>query len=382
MADLGLREVAGPLAHGGWINRLAASRAFQRFCARVPLLRRVVRAEGAALFDLMQGFVRSQVLSVLVETRLLHRLAEAPALPGPLAVRTGLPEDRLRVLLQAGAAMGLLRRHRDGAYGLARRGAAFVAVPGLEDLVRHHSVLYADLTDPMAFFRGSTDPDLARFWPYVLGGQGGADQAARYSDLMAETQALVAEDTLDALPLTGIRHLMDVGGGTGAFLRAVHARHPRMDLTLFDLPHVVAGARLPPGAKVVPGSFRDGVLPQGADAISLIRVLYDHADSTVLALLSAIYEVLPARGTLIVSEPMSGGARPDPQTDVYFAVYTLAMRTGRTRSADEIAKLARAVGFEGVKPLSSLRPYVTCALTAQVGSKLSIRNSTESVYSS
>jgi demethylspheroidene O-methyltransferase len=366
MAGLDVRDLPGPLSQGGWVNRLAASRGFQRFCARVPILRRVVRAEGAALFDLMQGFVRSQVLSALVETRVLHRLAETSALPGPLSVLTGLPEDRLRVLLQAGAAMGLLRRERDGAYTLARRGAAFLGVPGLEDLVRHHGVLYRDLSDPVAFFCGATDPDLARFWPYVLGGQGGADQAARYSDLMAETQALVAEDTLDALSLSGIRHLMDVGGGTGAFLRAVHARYPQTELTLFDLPVVVAGARLPAGARVVPGSFRDGVLPGGADAISLIRVLYDHADTTVAALLASARAALPPGGQLIVSEPMSGGARPDPQTDVYFSVYTLAMRTGRTRSPAEIADLARAAGFEGVKTLSSLRPYVTCVLTARV----------------
>lgn len=263
MSDAGLLGDTVAPVPGGWINRLAASRAFQRFCARVPGLRRIVRAEGAALFDLMQGFVQSQVLSALVETRLLHRLSQTAAAPAALARLSGLPEDRVAILLQAGAAMGLLRRERDGAYALARRGAAFLGVPGLEDLVRHHAVLYADLADPVAFFRGVTDPDLARFWPYVLGGQGGAGEAQRYSHLMAATQALVAEDTLDAVPLAGVRQLMDVGGGTGAFLRAVHARHPGLALTLYDLPAVVAGAQLPPGARVVPGSFRDGALPPG-----------------------------------------------------------------------------------------------------------------------
>lgn len=366
MSDAGLLGDTVAPVPGGWINRLAASRAFQRFCARVPGLRRVVRAEGAALFDLMQGFVQSQVLSALVETRLLHRLSQTAAAPAALARLSGLPEDRVAILLQAGAAMGLLRRERDGAYALARRGAAFLGVPGLEDLVRHHAVLYADLADPVAFFRGVTDPDLARFWPYVLGGQGGAGEAQRYSHLMAATQALVAEDTLDAVPLAGVRQLMDVGGGTGAFLRAVHARHPGLALTLYDLPAVVAGAQLPPGARVVPGSFRDGALPPGADAISLIRVLYDHADATVAGLLARVRAALPPGGRVIVSEPMSGGARPDPQTDVYFAVYTLAMRTGRTRSQAEVAGLLRAAGFEGIAAPASLRPYVTCVVTGKV----------------
>lgn len=354
-----------PPAPAGWINRLAASRGFHRLCARVPGLRRILRAEGASLFDLMQGFVRSQVLTALVESRLLHRLADAPAAPAALAVPTGLPEDRLAVLLQAGAALGLLRRGRDGRFGLARRGAAFLAVPGLEDLVRHHRVLYADLADADAFFRGTTNPALARFWPYVLGGEAGAAEAARYSELMARTQALVAEDTLDAVPLAGIRRLMDVGGGTGAFLRAVHARAPRLALALFDLPEVVARAQVPPGTRLFAGSFRDGALPEGADAISLVRVLYDHDDATVAALLAAVRAALPPGGRLIVSEPMSGGARPDPQTDVYFAVYTLAMGTGRTRSAEQIATLCAAAGFSGISAKRSLRPYVTAVLTAR-----------------
>lgn len=365
MADLGLAAPRAAPAPAGWANRLAASRAFQRFCARVPGLRRILRAEGAAIFDLMQGFVRSQVLAALVEARLLHRLAEAPAAPAALAPAAGMPEERLAILLQAGAALGLLRRGRDGRFALARRGAAFLGVPGLEELVRHHRVLYADLADPLRFFRGETDPGLARFWPYVLGGQAGAAEAARYSELMARTQALVAEDTLDRVSLAGIRHLMDVGGGTGAFLRAVHARAPRLALTLFDLPAVLAHARVPPGTRLVAGSFRDGPLPAGADAVSLVRVLYDHADATVAALLAAVRAALPPGGRLILSEPMSGGDRPDPQTDVYFAVYTLAMGTGRTRSPARIAELCRQAGFVGIEEKPSFRPYVTSVLLAR-----------------
>jgi demethylspheroidene O-methyltransferase len=365
VAELGLPMEPAVAPPAGWINRLAASRGFQRFCARVPGLRRMVRAEGAAIFDLMQGFVRSQVLMALVEARLLHRLAAGPAAPDALARAAGLPADRMVVLLRAGAALGLLRLGRDGRFRLARRGAAFLGVPGLEDLVRHHRVLYGDLADPLAFFAGRTDPELARFWPYVLGGKGGEAEAARYSRLMASTQALVAEDTLDRLSLAGLRHLMDVGGGTGAFLRAVHARAPKLALTLFDLPEVLREARVPPGTRVIPGSFRDGALPEGADAIALVRVLYDHDDATVAGLLARVRAALPPGGLLAVSEPMSGGARPDPQTDVYFSVYTLAMGTGRTRSAERIAELCRGAGFTDIAQKISDRPYVTRVLTAR-----------------
>ncbi len=363
----------GPFAPG-WTARLIARPGFQRFAARVPGLRRIARAEGAALFDLMQGFVRSQVLMALVELRLLHRLADAPATAAVLAPGSGVAPERMQVLLQAGAGVGLLKRRRDGRFALARRGAAFLGVPGLEAMVRHHAVLYRDLADPAAFLRGESEPELARFWPYVFGAAAADDPEAaqRYSGLMADSMALVAADTLRSVRLKGVRHLMDIGGGTGTFLAAVGAACPDLELSLFDLPEVVAGA--PPvlrGAGIAgrvtihAGSFRDDPLPEGADAISLVRVLYDHGDDTVAALLRAVHGVLPPGGRVIVSEPMSGGARPDPSTDVYFAIYTLAMRTGRVRSPAEIRTALADAGFAETAPSRGDRPYVTQVMTAR-----------------
>ncbi len=366
MTDLGLG--AGPVPKAqrpGWAARLALQPWFHRLCARVPGLRGIARAEGEALFSIVSGFVQSQALLALVELRVMHRLAEGPA--GLTALARGeVPLDRMAILLQAGAALKLIRRRGDQ-WQLTARGAAFLTVPGLEAMVRHHPVLYRDLTDPVAFFRGETAPELAGFWPYVFGAGGAADPslAARYSTLMSDSQGLVAEDTLRLVDFRGITRLMDVGGGTGAFLAAVGRAHPAIALTLFDLPAVVAGARLGPQVQIVPGSFRDDPLPVGADAISLIRVLYDHADATVADLLAAVHAALPPGGRLIISEPMSGGARPDPATDVYFAIYTLAMRTGRTRSGAEIADLCRVAGFEGVRLHPGQRPFITSAVTAR-----------------
>ncbi len=354
-------------ASSGWVARLALQPWFHRLCARVPGLRGIARAEGEALFSIVSGFVQSQALLALVELQVLHRLVDAPQNTARLAALAGVPADRMVVLLQAGAALRLIRRKGE-LWRLTPRGAAFLTVPGLEAMVRHHPVLYRDLTDPVAFFRGESQAELAGFWPYVFGAGGAADPAlaARYSQLMSDSQALVAEDTLRLVDFRGITHLLDVGGGTGAFLAAVGHAHPHLRRTLFDLPAVVAGApgRLGPGVAVVPGSFRDDPLPAGADAISLIRVLYDHSDATVAGLLQACYRTLPPGGRLIISEPMSGGARPDPATDVYFTIYTLAMQTGRTRSPAEIAALLGSAGFVAVTPARSLRSFVTSTLTA------------------
>ncbi|MEM7547272.1 MAG: methyltransferase [Pseudomonadota bacterium] len=355
-----------------WRNRKAADPGFQSWAAGVPLARGAARKDGEALFDLVAGFVHSQALMALVELGVLDALRTDDLGARTLAARAAVPDDRMVVLLNAGVALDLLERVGEN-YGLSRKGAALIGAPGLTDMIRHHRVLYRDLEDPAAFLRGETETELAGFWPYVFGAAGAEDPetAARYSHLMAESQRMVAEETLRAISLKDVNRLMDVGGGTGAFLTAAGAKYPDLRLTLMDLPAVVpeaterfARAGLAPRATIRPGDFRQGDLPDGADAISLVRVLYDHGDETVAKLLADVREALPQGGRLIISEPMTGGAVPTRPGDVYFAFYCMAMRTGRARSADEIAALLTAAGFAKIRRPLALRPFITTALEA------------------
>jgi demethylspheroidene O-methyltransferase len=357
----------------GWLLKMAASRRFQAWAARVPLVRRLARAEGAALFDIVAGFVNAQVLMALVELRVLHQLQGGPLSSRHMAERCAVPVERMHILLQAGAGLGLLKRLRDGRFDLSLRGASLLGVPGLPAMILHHRALYSDLADPVAFMRDGKDTKLAQFWPYVFGAAGAEDPqvTATYSELMADSQVLVAEDVLRMVSLSGIKRLMDVGGGTGAFLAAVGVAYPALKLDLFDLPVVLDGAGrrlaqagLSERVRLHPGSFRDDPLPKGADAISLIRVLYDHDDSTVLHLLQSVRAALPSGGRLIIAEPMSGGDAPSRTTDVYYAIYTLAMQTGRTRSSEEIASLLAASGYTNICIKTGFRPFVTSSVTA------------------
>ncbi len=354
------------------IARIIAKPGFQRWAAHFPLTRGVARREGEALFDLVQGFVSSQVLFAIVRLELIHRLMEGPMTAGQLAQGSGVPVERMQRLVQAGAALGLMRRRGD-LFSVTQKGAALIGVPGLEQMILHHDVLYRDLSDPVEFLKGNKETELAGFWPYVFGAEGATDPetTAVYSDLMAKSQGLVAQDTLRAIKLDGIQMMLDVGGGSGAFAEAAATAYPDLKVTLFDLPKVVdaASTRLSSSAvkdriKASAGSFRDDPLPQGAEAISLIRVLYDHEDTTVVALLEAAFATLPSGGRIIISEPMSGGQTPEKSGDVYFAFYCMAMRTGTVRSQNRIAELLKTTGFSDVQTPKSARPFVTSVVTA------------------
>lgn len=362
----------GASRRSGRLTRLVASRGFQKWAARFPLTRRLVRSEGEAMFDLVAGFCHSQILQAFVRLKLPQILLDREMTAQALATEVDVPQDRMPVLLAGAESIGLIKRRRSGRYALTTRGAALAGVPGLAGMIDHHDVLYLDLADPVAFFRGEVETELAEFWPYVFGAGGATDPqtTATYSQLMADSQVLVAEDTLAMVDLSDAAQLLDVGGGTGAFLASVGAAHPDLQMTLFDLPAVApaaterfAQAGLSERVDIVTGSFRDEPLPRGADLISLVRVLYDHADETVLELLQAAHDALPEGGRILISEPMTGGQTPQRAGDAYFALYCMAMRTGRARSSGQIAALLEQAGFTQIQTPKARRPFITSVVT-------------------
>lgn len=371
-----MTDIGSPLPRfwpTNWLTRLVARPSFQDWVNRTPGLSRIARKDGAELFGIVQGFVRAQTLFAMVQLDIPRQLMSGPMTADDLGQFAGLSTDRMALLLKAASGIGIVKRRRDASFALTRQGAALVGVPGLQDMILHHGAFYRDMADPVGLLAGDRETELSAFWPYVFGAGGATDPAVtdRYSNLMAETQAMVARDTLQAVSLKDVSCLMDVGGGSGAFLIEAGRQHPNLEMVLFDLPAVmpsakqrVASAGMANRITLAGGSFRDDALPDIGDAVSLVRVLYDHSDDTVKALLRRVHDALPTGGRLIISEPMSGGAEPDAITDVYFAFYTLAMRTGRTRSSAEIAELVRGAGFKSIQTPRTPRSFVTSVLTA------------------
>ncbi|CAO4136790.1 Demethylspheroidene O-methyltransferase [Methylorubrum extorquens] len=372
-----------PVKRRGWRerwlafrNRTVASPGFQRWAAGFLLTRRIARRNTRALFDLCADFVYAQVLFACVRLDLFALLRDGPLAPDALARRLDLPADRALTLLKAAASLDLITRLPDGRFALADLGAALIGNPSVAAMIEHHAMLYADLADPVALLRGGAGPTrLGRYWPYAEASEAaqlGSDSVAAYSGLMAASQALIADDVLDALPLADRVCLMDVGGGEGVFLAQAARRHPGLALRLLDLPPVAkrAGARLAAkglGNRVtcLGRSFLGASLPPGADAITLVRVVHDHDDAVALALLRAAHAALPPGGLLAIAEPMAGTPGAEPVGDAYFGFYLLAMGSGRPRTADELTAMLTQAGFNEIRERPTRRPLLARLITAK-----------------
>ncbi len=357
-------------------NRVLSNPAFQRWAASFPLTRWRARRRARELFDIVAGFVYSQILYACVRLNLFEILAEGTQSLDELAARLKLPREGARRLLRAAASLRLVESRGRDRYSLGELGTAMLGNPPIAAMVEHHALAYADLRDPVALLRGELDTRALRaYWAYV----GQAEPAkvdphavSAYSQLMADSQCLIADDILDAYPLDRHRCLLDIAGGEGAFLSRVAQRWPHLQLILFDLPAVAERARarfaregLSGRAQTIGGDVHRDPLPRGADLVSLVRVLHDHDDQRAEGFARAAYEALVPAGRLLVAEPMAGTPGAEPIGDAYFGFYLLAMGSGRPRTPAEIAQLLKQVGFKKVRKLPTRRPILTQVILAQ-----------------
>jgi demethylspheroidene O-methyltransferase len=359
-----------------WRDNLLGNPRFQRWATVFPLTRLVARQQTRALFDLCAGFVYSQVLLACVRLGLFDLLRGGPLTPEELSARIGLSPDATKRLLAAAASLRLVEGRGRNRFGLGVLGAMLTSTPAIAAMVEHNTLLYDDLSDPVALLRGEAGAtEISRYWPYArqAGRDVQPDQVAAYSEFMSVSQSLIADEVLDAFPLTSHRCLLDVGGGEGTFLAAAARRAPGLRLQLFDLPPVAlrAGAKLAAlgleaRTTITAGNFHSDPLPDGADVISLIRIVHDHDDAVALALLRAVHRALPAGGTVLLAEAMAGTPGAEPAGAAYFGFYFLALGSGRPRSVEEYRQLLESAGFTRIRVWPTRTPLVVRVLSAGV----------------
>jgi demethylspheroidene O-methyltransferase len=374
-----------------WRDRLMTSPDVYRRTASNPLTRWMTRRRAREVFDLMAGFVYSQVLLACVRLHILEIVREAPRTLEELAQKCQVPASALQRLLNSAVALRLLELRGMGRYGLGPLGAPVAGHAGIRAMIEHHAVLYHDMQDPVALLRDQLDDaQMAAYWPYAsderhIGDISAAhvetsdmpnswqsDHVSRYSQLMSASQPFVVDEVLATYRFDKHQCVLDVGGGQGTFVSRLARHAPQLELQLFDLPQVAALAQenfrqsgLSQRARAIGGDFLRDVLPEGADLVTLIRVAHDHPDDHVQTILRAIFQALPSGGTLLLAEPMAQPAGQAPLGDAYFHFYLLAMGAGRLRTADELGQMVLEAGFAEIELLRNPMPLQTRILVAK-----------------
>jgi hypothetical protein len=181
--------------------------------------------------------------------------------------------------------------------------------------------------------------------------------AATFDAAMSERTAAFAPSVADSYDFSGLRRIVDVGGGQGTLLAHILRRHPRLHGTLYETAAVIARAgEVPDRCELLAGDFFEQV-PGGADCYLLANVLHDWDDKRAIGILRNCRQAMASGGRVLIVERLipeePGDAVPTLLSDINMLVFT----GGQERTNAEYASLFAEAGLMPGTVLPVAYPY-------------------------
>jgi acetylserotonin N-methyltransferase len=313
------------------------------------------------VIDLIQAFRRSKTMFTAASMGIFDLLHEAPAAAVEVAAHLSANADATERLLDACAALGLLRK-RQGVYEndpVADTWLRAAAPHTLYGYVRYSDEALYPMWNHLA---GAVREGTHR-WRQTFGLDGPifssffhTDEAMRdFLRGMHGFGLLTSPKVVAAFDLSRFRRLVDLGSATGHLVIAACEHYPQLRGAVFDLPRVTAMAREEVARssardriEVLAGDFFEDELPP-ADLYSAGQVLHDWNEAQIARLLTRIFDRLPPGGGLLVAEKLlaEDGVGPIPANMQSLGM--LVCTEGKERSLSEYTRILQRAGFTQVE---------------------------------
>ena len=276
--------------------------------------------------DIATGYREAQILLTA------NRLGLFPALTADGGTADRLARDLdadprgVRILCDALAAMGILSKI-GGVYSATSLVDEYLLPESPQSkvaMLRHSARLYerwGSLMDVVKTGRPvpdeATDPRLRR------GGRA-------FTRAMADVGRSSAAATVEKLDLTGVRNLLDIGGGPGVYAIEFARRWPELRTAILDRPDVLEVARenvveagLENRVDLLPGDAFADDLGGPWDAILISNLVHIYSDAENRELVTRCSDVLAAGGRLVIKDFLLDDSRLSPPGGAIFAVNML-----------------------------------------------------------
>lgn len=200
--------------------------------------------------DLLSASTRSAALAAAIELGLFWLLAERPLDAAGVSCALSIPGNRGRYWLQLLTALGMLEETPQG-YAPSPLARAAILDRHSQDSWRHlmlderersagvHNLALV-LAAPGSIWTAqgtSRPPD------YVEKMRDDPARAREFTRMLYELHQGLASELAAALDLSGVRRLLDLGGGSGVVALTLLHRHPELTATVVDLETVCTAGR-------------------------------------------------------------------------------------------------------------------------------------------
>lgn len=309
--------------------------------------------ETAELLKWVTAYWASQAIFTGARLGLFDVLTDSWKDPRSLARIIRADARALDPLLHALAALGVLRK-RGNRFRLTAQAARVLSSKSpqsLAPLLRIHADRFAEWAKlPRVVKTGRPVPATGLFVKP-------APRTRRFISAMEAMARQSVADFIRAVDLSACRHLLDVGGGSGAYSIALCRAYPSLKATILDLPgtltftrRYVRAAGMRHRIAFLPGDFQRVPLPKAYDAILVSHILHSNSPAACRVLLRRLGRALKPQGVLLVRDFFLDASRTGPLWPALFALNMLLWTAGgRSYAWGEVEHWLRQAGFRRLR---------------------------------
>lgn len=327
--------------------------------------------------SILTGSWKAQALYVAAELRIADLLAERPKTSAEIASSTSTHPASLHRLLRALSSFGICTEGPDGRFVLTALGA--LLRDDSPHSLRAWTLWWGKHLWPVwgnLLYSVQTGESARKL---LIGTEGFAhldrnpEAAAIFYRMTIELTRETAQLVVQAYDFSGIKTVVDVGGGYGEMLAYVLKANPGVSGVLFDLPYAVEGAaqnfrqnhaELYARCTFVAGDFFESV-PQGADVYILKAVIHDWNAEKSIRILTSCRRAMAEHSRLLIIEPIMPEGSIEVSIQETLSCHDLTMLVAhgsQERSRTEFDDLAEAAELRitRVVPVGPISHVIVC----------------------
>jgi len=297
----------------------------------------------------------SSAISAAAHFAIADHLESGPKSPKELASLTGTQEQPLYRLLRANASVGVFTELEDGRF--AQTPLSDPLRSNANPCARNMAMMLTDDWHMRMWEQLPWCVETGKPASYKLNGMPMSDWMAQhpektvnFNNAMTDLSQGDSAAILQSYDFSRFERIVYVAGGHGTLLAAILDQAPKLTGTLFDMPHVIEGAkkagileRFADRCTLQAGSFFES-LPAGADAYIMKFIIHDWYDPECIKILGQCRKgIRPGGRLLVVDQVVPAGNEPAISKIVDLEM--LVLPGGMERTERQFRELFAASGF-------------------------------------
>lgn len=307
------------------------------------------------IYKLIQATYATYALYVLTVHEVFDALIRGPRTSPDLALSCGIQTHALEQLLSAAVSLGYLRR-MDDAFRIEKK--ALVLTKAGKSWLRSYILIWGKQLNPAfghldAWAAKGENPFAAakgdKIWDFYRKNSEANALFVEYQDAVTDQVHTPLVSSL--LDIGDARHFVDVAGGKGSLACSLLTKHPRLQGTVFDQPHMrqaathrIEQADLTDRCRFVGGSMLESI-PEGADLYLIKHVIHDWPDRGAVQILGNIRSAMSRTSRLVLIEGILDQNCENNEFLQTRNLEQMAWTDGKVRTSGEFEALTRAAGL-------------------------------------